>query len=391
MPFNNMSLALSGGRIYLSPDAKPIENGVVFIDQGKISGVGRTHDISYSKEIREIDCTGLTITAGFQNNHVHLMGDSPDVSANTLSQLRESFTRYGYTTIVDTGSFLQSTTALRSQIESGKVQGPRILTAGAPLYPVDGIPFYLKLPSDILKLLPQPGGPEEARNVVRMNISGGADIIKLFTGSIVDPERVKPMDLEVARAAVNEAHRLGKLVFCHPSNIEGIKVALNSGVDVLAHTTSEGKEWNSEFVDELLSHRMSLVPTLKLWLYEAAKMGSGREEAQAFADNCVAQLRTFVNSGGRVVFGTDAGYMTDFDPREEYILMSRSGMTPMAILESLTTAPAALFNESQSRGTIGPGMNADLVVLEDDPAEDVENYAKVVFTIRNGQIIYSRN
>jgi imidazolonepropionase-like amidohydrolase len=69
--------------------------------------------------------------------------------------------------------------------------------------------------------------------------------------------------------------------------------------------------------------------------------------------------------------------------------MKVAGLTPMQILASLTTVPAARFGETGRRGTIARGMDADLVILDADPAEDVANFAKVRTTIRSGRIIYS--
>jgi imidazolonepropionase-like amidohydrolase len=383
--------ALTGGRVLASPKSDPIQNGIVLIDQGKIIKVGHAGEVSVPSEAEKIDCTGLTITSGFQNSHVHLMGNFKNHSREKIAEvLRDSFTQYGFTTIVDTGSDPRETMALRSRIESGEIPGPRIFTAGSPLYPVDGIPFYLDFSTEIRKLIPQPSNPAYAREIVRQSIAGGSDIIKLFTGSLVDRRTVKPMDEEVARAAVDEAHRAGKLVFTHPSNFEGIKVAINSGVDVLAHTASEEGEWSQEFVNEMLSHKLSLIPTLKLWLYEAAKVGASKEDAEAFEGGCAKQLYAYYESGGRIIFGTDAGYMTDYNPEQEYLLMEKSGMVPPAILESLTAAPAALFKEAGSRGKVASGMDADLVVLEGDPMENASNFAQVVYTIRNGRTIYSR-
>src|SRR5207248_11777826 len=112
------------------------------------------------------------------------------------AQLEAMLTRYGFTTVVDTGSLLANTVALRRRIESGDVPGPRILTAGSPLYPPDGIPFYLKdgsVPPELLKLLPQPATPADAVRVVAADVDGGADIIKLFTASWVARGRVLPM------------------------------------------------------------------------------------------------------------------------------------------------------------------------------------------------------
>jgi imidazolonepropionase-like amidohydrolase len=90
------------------------------------------------------------------------------------------------------------------------------------------------------------------------------------------------------------------------------------------------------------------------------------------------------------LFGTDVGYMTDYDPTREYELMAEAGMTPMQILASLTTTPAARWNEQNSRGRIAAGMQADLVVLDADPADSPRNFAAVRCAIRGGEIIYSR-
>jgi imidazolonepropionase-like amidohydrolase len=69
--------------------------------------------------------------------------------------------------------------------------------------------------------------------------------------------------------------------------------------------------------------------------------------------------------------------------------MSKAGMTPMQILAALTVAPARKFGDEQRRGKIAPGMRVDLVVLSADPAAEVSGFAKVRYTIRKGEIVYS--
>ena len=88
------------------------------------------------------------------------------------------------------------------------------------------------------------------------------------------------------------------------------------------------------------------------------------------------------------MFGTDAGYLTDYNPADEYELMARAGLTPMQIVALLTTAPAERFGESEKRGRIAKGMQADLVVLEGDPAQEATNFTRVRYTIRRGHVIY---
>jgi imidazolonepropionase-like amidohydrolase len=80
--------------------------------------------------------------------------------------------------------------------------------------------------------------------------------------------------------------------------------------------------------------------------------------------------------------------MHEYDPAEEYAGMAKAGLSPMQILASLTTAPAARWNESRERGRIAPGYVADLTVLAADPADDVANFARVRCTLRGGAPIY---
>ncbi len=88
-----------------------------------------------------------------------------------------------------------------------------------------------------------------------------------------------------------------------------------------------------------------------------------------------------------MLFGTDVGYMDEYDPSDEYALMAEAGMTPRQILASLTTAPCTTFGEP-ARGRIAVGMAGDLVVLDGDPSRDVRAFGAVRCTIRDGRIIY---
>jgi len=108
---------------------------------------------------------------------------------------------------------------------------------------------------------------------------------------------------------------------------------------------------------------------------------------QEFTNTAVGQLRAWVASGGTVLFGTDAGAV-DYDPGEEYALMAEAGMSFRQILASLTTAPAERFGESKQSGRIAVGLQADLVVLKDDPSKNIRALDAVQYTLRAGKIIY---
>ena len=100
-------------------------------------------------------------------------------------------------------------------------------------------------------------------------------------------------------------------------------------------------------------------------------------------NTAVEQLRDWISAGGTVLFGTDLGAV-EYDPTEEYLLMTQAGMTFPDILASLTTTPAGFFGESKS-GRIAEGFDADLVVLDGDPSKDIRALAAVRHTLTRGK------
>jgi imidazolonepropionase-like amidohydrolase len=388
-------LVLVGGKIYSSPTEPPIENGSIIVHDGRILAVGPSATVKIPRDAKVIDCKGLVITAGFWNSHVHVL--TPGLlhaeklsSEQIASQLEEMLTRWGFTTVFDIGSVLDNTTLIRRRIESGEVKGPRILTVGEPFWTKGGTPIYVR---DFLQTnhisIPEAESGAQAIERVRQQIHDGADGIKIFAGS-VEADGILIMPLDLAKAIVAEAHRAGKPVFAHPSNQEGIEVALQSGVDILAHTTPSGGPWTPSLVERLKSAHMALIPTLTLWHVESK--GDSPEQFEKGMNTIVLpQLRAYSEAGDQILFGTDVGYIEQFDTSEEFTWMARAGMSFRQILASLTTSPAQRFGYSTRSGRIAKGMDADLVVLRGDPAEDVISFSKVRYTIRLGKVIYSRN
>jgi imidazolonepropionase-like amidohydrolase len=387
------ALVLIGAKIYTNPNAEAIPDGVVVLRAGKIVAVGPRGNTAVAAGANALDCAGMVIVAGYQNSHVHFTEErwngAAKLSAARLSnQLLAMFSIYGFTTVVDTGSAYENTNALRSRVDSGEVIGPRIIATVTTLFPPDGLPIYLQELQKAGGFVPdQPATPEAAAAIVRRNTGRPQDILKLFTGSLVTYENVKPMPLDVARAAVDEAHRAGRLVWAHPSNIAGVEIAVNAGVDVLAHTTSAPGAWSRELIDKVVKARMALVPTLKLWRY-VTENSPDPSVGPRMVEGGIAQVRELSRAGGEIMFGTDVGFMHDYDPTEECVFLARA-LTPMQVLASLTTVPAARFKEQDRRGRIAPGMDADVVVLGSDPVQDVRNFTDVRYTIRKGSIIFS--
>jgi imidazolonepropionase-like amidohydrolase len=375
-------LAIVGAKVYASPEAQPVSGTTILIHAGKIAAVGAR--VRIPKGVRRLDCGGCVVFAGFWNSHVHFMEPKwMDVSkqpAEQLSrQLQQMLTLSGFTTVVDTASIPDNTVALRRRIESGEVSGPHIYTAGAGIFPPHAIPYYVKDASpEILAHLLQPDTPAEAAADVEQNIEAGTDIVKLFTGSIVSPEHIVPMPLAIATAAATTGHEHGQLVFAHPSNLEGTLVAMQSGVDVLAHAPEDVQGVDDNLLHQMVDRHMAMIPTLKLF--------SG--------DSAISRIRSIVarfhQLGGQLMFGTDTGFLTDYDVGEEYRQLALAGLNYRDVLAMLTTAPAQRFHVSERKGRVVVGMDGDLTVLSEDPVSgDPLAFTRVSYTIRGGRVIAS--
>jgi imidazolonepropionase-like amidohydrolase len=376
------TIALVGGRVYAEPEAVPIDNAVVVVQGARIVAVGPGAGVTSPPGATTIDCAGLVITAGFYNAHVHFTDPIRWENAETrpatelTMSLREMLTKYGYTTVVDTASDLSNTLQLRRRIMSGEIAGPRILTAGYALYPPNGVPFYVReeVPAAVVAQLPQPATAAAARAIVARQFDAGSDIVKLFAGSYVERGKVLPIPLDVARAAADEAHARGKLVFAHPSNTAGLEAALDANVDVLAHSLDDTRGMTEQHYARMKKQNVAMIPTLTL--FRGRSVWDMQDE-----------VRKYARMGGQMIFGTDVGYLPNFDHTQEYELLAGAGLGWREILAALTLNPASRFKDAE-RGKVAAGMAADLVVLGADPAMGVRNFGDVRYAIRAGSVIY---
>lgn len=382
---------LDGTTVYPGPGEPALRNARIVISNGLIQSVSKQPGKSSAQAS---ECNGGIVLAGFQNSHVHFTGDQFDHAkpAQELnSALADMLTRYGYTTVVDIASDRDNTLALRARIDKGELRGPRILTAGLPIFPHEGLPIYIAhLPKPLLDKLPQPSSVEETLKTLRENFVAGVDATKLFIATPQGKGVIKRMTPEIAQAAAKETHQRGKLVFAHPTDFTGVQAAIDAKVDILAHPPlGASAPWPEQLLKQTKDAGMSMVPTLKLLQYELKKDRVPADVADKIVAESVKEFGKFAAMGGQVLFGTDVGYMTDFDPTLEYELMATAGMTPMQILASLTTTPALLWQEQARRGRLATGMHADIVVLNSDPMKGAKSFSDIRCVIRGGEVIYS--
>ncbi len=380
------SLALVGGMIYIDP-SHPVR-GTVLIEHEKISAVGNA---KAPPRFQSIDCSGKTILAGFWNSHVHFFqrkwADAEKIPAPELQrQLEDMLTRFGFTSAFDLSSIWENTKRIRNRIESGEITGPRIRSTGEALLPANpGLPpdaaMYawgsMKVP--IFEIADAGQAAAHAKH----QLDAGTDAIKLFVSA---PSK-STLSEEMIKAAVAEAHGAGKPVFVHPNTAADVLAAVRGGVDVIGHTTPASGPWDPSLIAAMKQAGVAVIPTFTVFKYNL------RHDRVSLQDQWLAtaveQLRAWVAAGGDVLFGTDAGF-ADYDPSTEYELMAKSGMKFAQILASLTTAPAERFGESKRLGRIATGMQADLVVVDGDPAHDIRALTNLRLTLRDGKIVYRR-
>ena len=374
---SDADLTITNALVYPGPYAQPLERTNISISNGLITDI-------YSGEPRSskqtIDAKGRVVTAGLWNSHVHLT--DPRLAETSEAILREMFLRQGFTTVIDTGSDLGSTLALKRRIEAGELLGPRIITANGSFVYTDGTPSYLPGLQ-----LPEVERPEQAEPMVAEILNAGSDGVKIFSGSFQAYRNTVHLPPDIIRAISDAAHARDSFVFAHPTDRPGVVNAVENGVDVLAHSAPQAGIFGPDLVERMRANNIALIPTLTLFRLELERAGVSSNQAREYQSVGVQQVSEYFSAGGEILFGTDAGFIDEFDSSEELQLMGAAGMTQSDVLASMTTVPATRFLAESGR--LEEGARADIVIYERSPFSDVTNLSRVAYTISAGRVVYS--
>ncbi len=380
-------LLLTSARLWVSPESIPSTCVDVLIEDGRVVEISET--IVERGHRERLDVGGRLVTAGWWNCHVDLSepvwAGAAAASAETLQEaLDDMFLSRGFTSVMDLGSNSRDTLPLMGRIADGELKGPRIRTAGEPIHPPRGLTFYTKrsVPWFLWWAIPTPWTAGGARRAVRSGVRRGIRATKLFTGSYVTPSRVKVMPERTASAAVAASRLLGVPVFAHPSNAAGVARALQAGVDVLAHLPDETDD-TAGLLTDAAARGTHLIPTLDMF---ATTVTTSRD----YLDPIDEALRGFLSAGGKVLFGTDVGYMPQRSIAGEVRAMDRCGMTAADILRSLTVTPAELLDPGNP-GTLVVGVRADLTIMSTtSTSPTAHDFAHVDAVIVGGRIAHQK-
>jgi imidazolonepropionase-like amidohydrolase len=377
---------------------------VIVIQDGKILAVGPAGTTAVPSGAAVIDLSDKTVLPGLIDTHTHVTSDptSPPYYGYGISVPREAlkgarFAREtllsGVTTIRNVGASGYADVALRDAVNAGDVVGPRMLVSGPAIGITGGhcdgnllAPEYAERGDGVAD------GPVAVRAMVRKNVKYGVDVIKycgtggVFSkGTRVGAQQYTPEEVE---ALVDEAHMHGRKVAVHAHGANGIKVALQAGVDTIEHASlidQEGLDlakkndaylsmdiFNTEYTQTAGPKRGELEEFLR----------KDREVAQAQRDN----FRKAVQMGIKLTMGTDTGVHPHQDAPKQLAYMVQYGMTPMQAIQAATKVGAEALGIGAEVGQVAPGYSADLVAVTADPLADIHSLDTVEFVMKQGTV-----
>ncbi len=359
---SSSGLALVGATVIDGTGAPPIPNGVVLVSGNRVERVGRTGAFLIPSSYRRYFLAGTTVLPGFINAHVH--------QAYNLVHLR-GWLRSGITSVRDlgpvaAGDFL----SLRDSLDRDP-QCARLIAA-TPLITAPG--GYGSLFVD---------SPGEAEAAVRGLIDEGVDVIKIALEDDLQGRTWPMLSATIAKRIVATVHSRGVRVSAHISHTRNLSIALEAGVDDLAHMVVEPLD--DRQIRAIVKKGIAWTPTLELW--KGVSEMHGLDWGRIAIDN----LARFYRAGGIIALGTDyAGYSCNFDdgfPITEVGLMASAGMTSMDIILAGTRNAAIVSGRGKDLGTLAPGKIADLLVVEGDPLADLRALADTAMVVHNGRVV----
>jgi imidazolonepropionase-like amidohydrolase len=383
-----------------------IEHGSVVAKDGKIVAVASGEPRGGSAGPR-LDAHGMTVLAGFIDAHRHIIrGNTAAWLKDHAAENMKSFVDAGFTTIFSMGDDPHGVLELRSQLASGAILGPRLYavrivplsaptpapTGAAPHGPyTDPARTDPARPPDRPATAPPAIPDEQSRAAVRSAKEAGFDAIKTFM--IVVPGGPESHTLAVI---VDEAHKQGLRVFTHATAVPDALAAVNAHIDVLAHTPHIGHLEDDEAARQtLIDAHVPMVSTLAVFIphFDA-------QNKPLFRDGGPFPMSRPLSSGGQgpvnarilweggltYAYGTD----TQWDPRDslnDELRALNLVFSPRDILKIMGPNTAAAIGKSGELGTLEPGKDADMVMVDGDPLEDVFNLTRVVLVVKGGKVI----
>ena len=403
---------IKAGRLIDGMGGPPIQDGAVLVQGDKIIAAGPVGEVVAPEgaTVDTYDYPGKTVMPGMIDCHTHHNGfgdgrPGEDVAALpdeviTLQAARNARDSLfsGVTSIRDNGAKNMTMFRLREAVNLGIVQAPRMVLCGRPIAIVGGHMGYFG--SEVT-------GPVEATAAVRQLIKEGADYIKISAtgGSTRTSFPLLPaFTLDELKAMTGEAHKFGKLTATHCASTQGTIDSLDAGVDMIIHCVfkdADGKANFREDVAERIGAQGAYVnPTVHtaratLWSLQRRKEAQGLSaQEQARLDESLWELEVrwthlarLIEMGLKIITGSDSSWSSYKLGNTVYETecLVQAGMSPMKGIVSVTSDAAKSLGIDSVTGSLEPGKEADVIIVDGNPAEDINALWNIAEVFLGGQ------
>lgn len=391
---------------------EPLKDLAVFVNGNKIEKIVPTKD-AITEGYEVIDITGKYLLPGLINLHVHLPSSGkPKKKATDPVKLvrimiKNGLTRWilyricasmaktqmmsGVTTIRTVGGVIDVDSKLRDGILSGKLEGPRILSSNTAIsVPGGHMAGSVAYAAETT---------EQAVEFVNKVASEKVDLIKLMiTGGVLDAKvkgepGILKMPPEMVKATCDEAHKLGLKVAAHVESPEGVRVALENGVDSIEHGAKPDEEIIKLFKEKGACHVATISPALPYAFFD--RTITGATEIEQYNGNIVFEgiiecAKECLENDIPVGLGTDTGcpYITHYDMwREVNYFQKYCGVSNQFALYTATKRNAELVGIDNVTGTIEEGKDADIIILDSNPLDDLKALRNVSMVMARGNLV----
>jgi len=416
-------LVIEGARLIDGTGRPPMENAVIVIADDKIQQVFRKGEKLPPRDARIIRAEGKTVIPALFDIDTHIGQQGLEAAAQALT----NYLYFGVVNISDTGVTLIHGEGLKKLEREGKLIAPRIFEAGPTFTVVGGhpIPTNRALGRAIdPRTLTQIDGPETAVKEVRRYRSE----FKVATLKTVmesgGPLGYPRMSVETLKALTDEAHEAGLKVYAHAIQLPDIRDSLNGGVDLVAHGLVEALTPESDIARLMAKNKVSWLPGLNnseaaIKLFDHAEifndpqvrksvpsryidmardpktlasMRPRLEGSRVRFESSKKTVRVLYDLGVNILVGTDSTGAPDrmffgWDLHREMELLVAAGMKPMDVIVAASRKAAEYLGQEKTLGTIEPGKTADLIILSQNPLEDIRYTRKIEQVIYAGRII----
>jgi imidazolonepropionase-like amidohydrolase len=379
---------------------------VVVVDGERIAAAGPADEVEVPAGAERVELPGATLLPGLIEGHTHLFLHPYDEAswndqvlaeplalrvARAVNHARATL-EAGFTTARDLGTegAGYADAGLKQAIEEGIVPGPRLLIASRAIVATGSYgPKGFDPRLEVIPGAEAADGVDGLVRVVRDQIGHGADVVKVYADYRwgAHGEARPTFSVDELRLAVETAASSGRPVAAHAATEEGMRRAVEAGVETIEHGTGGTPE-----VFRLMADRgVALCPTLAaseaIATYQGWVPGSTSEaDEPARVRDSRASFRAALAAGVPLCVGGDAGVFDHGDNAREMELMVAYGMAPLAVLHAATAGNAGFFHLAD-RGRVAPGLLADLVAVKGDPSRRMADVRNVVLVMQGGRFV----